>query len=192
MTGVLQTLGADWHAAVGRLGRAEKHAASAWQYLTQQAPRSLIEQVPELRTEYATLVSRGSAARSAVSAVRGAVNAALQGVEGAYQSASGYVRSLLGLGDLGLVGLITVGAITAAVTALTYWVTSVVGFRQRVDAIQRLVHEGMTPTAAAAAVRARPGLLRETAGAAKAVAVLIGVGTLAWMVIRWRSERVAR
>ncbi len=188
MPGMLATLGSDWHTAVGRLGRAERHATAAWGYLTRQAPRALIDQVPELRTEYTTLVSRGSAARTAVSAVRTAVNAALHGVEGAYQSASGYVRSLLGMGDLGIVGLITVGAITAAVTALTYWVTSVVAFRQRVDAIQRLVHEGMTPTAAAAAVRAQPGLLRETAGAAKAVAVLIGVGTLAWMLVRWRAD----
>ena len=91
MPGVLTALGHDWHTAVGRLGRAEKHATAAWAYLTQSAPRGLIDAVPDLRTEYATLVSRGSAVRSTVSAVRGAVNAALHGVE----SAAGYVRSLL-------------------------------------------------------------------------------------------------
>ena len=188
MNGLENTLTRDWRNAVGKLTTAETHAARAWQWLTQDAPMDIIQAVPDLQSQYAGLHARGRMIEGTISTVRDAVSKAATAARGAYRSAVQYASGLFGFGDLGFVGMITAAAILSSVAAITYWVTEVVAFRQKVAAIQRLVSEGMTPAAAAAALKANPGLLGQAAVAAKAIAVLLGVGMVALYVYR-RSEQ---
>lgn len=188
MTAIATELTRDWHSAVNRLHAAEAHTTAAWLWLTQQAPMSIIAAVPELQTEYTGLHEKGRMIEGTIGTVREAVNRAEQAVRTAYQAAVRYGSGLFGVADLGVVGIISAAAILAAVAAMTYWVTGVVAFRQKVAAIQRLVGEGMTPAAAAAALKSNPGLLGEAATAAKSMAILLGVGTLALFAYRYWSR----
>lgn len=192
MTSLVAELGSDWNAAVAKLTAAETHAKQAWAYLTQQAPTALINQVPDLQAEYQTLLSRGNVVASTMSAVKNGVNDAVQSVQNAYGSAVNWVSGLFGVGQVGQLGFVTIisaAVILSAVAAITYWVTGVVAFRQKVDAIQQLVQQGMTPAQAAAAVKSNPGLLQQTANVAKATALLLGVGGVVWLIWRWRGAR---
>lgn len=188
MTGITAELTRDWRSAVARLHAAEAHTTAAWSWLTQQAPMSLIAAVPALQAEYADLHAKGRVIEGTLAGVRDAIDRAENVVRGAYQAAVRYGSGLFGLSDLGVVGIISAAAILGAVAAMTYWVTSVVAFRTKVAAIQRLVAEGMTPAEAAAALKRDPGLLGQAATAAKSMALLLGVGTLALFAYRYWSR----
>lgn len=189
MTALVSSLSQEWKSAVGRLTAAETHASRAWDWMRQQAPMSIINAVPELQTEYGALHTRGRVIEGTISTVRSAITSAISAVRSAYQGAVNYTSGLLGVADLGFVGIVSAAAILSAVAAITYWVTEVVAFRQKVSAIQQLVHEGMTPAAAAAAFKANPGVLGQAAHAAKAMAILLGVGTVALVVYRYWVDR---
>ena len=189
MAALTTELTRDWHSAVGKLTTAEAHAGNAWTWLTRQAPLGLIAAVPELQSQYNGLHARGRIIEGTISTVRGAVNQALAAVRGAYHSAVSFASGLFGLEDLGFVGIISAAAILSAVAAMTYWVTEVIAFRQKVAAIQQLVHEGMTPAAAAAQFKANPGIIGQAASAAKSLAVLLGVGTVALFAYHYWQQR---
>jgi hypothetical protein len=189
MVALTTELTRDWHVAVQKLDAAEVHASKAWTWLTKQAPLGLIGAVPELQTQYNGLHARGRMIEGTVRTVRGGINQAMAAVKGAYHSVVNFATGLFGLEELGLVGLISAAAILGAVAAMTYWVTEVIAFRQKVAAIQQLVHEGMTPAAAAAQFAAHPGLLGQAATAAKSLAVLLGVGTVALFAYHYWQRR---
>ena len=189
MVALTTEISRDWSTAVGKLNAAEIQAGSAWTWLIKQAPLGLIAAVPELQSQYNGLHTRGRIIEGTLRTVRGAVDQALSAVKGAYHSAVNFASGLFGLEDLGFVGIISAAAILSAVAAMTYWVTEVIAFRQKVSAIQQLVHEGMTPAAAAAQFKASPGLIGQAATAAKSLAVLLGVGTVALFAYHYWQQR---
>lgn len=130
---------------------------SLWTNLNQQ--RSTVSrQAPAVQAEYNDLLSRGSKIRSTIDYVTGAIDKAAA----MYDSVKSWISETFGFGDIdepieryeqmGLIPLIPIAVIVAALAAITKWTSDAYEFNARLNEIQRLEAQGIGPREAAAIV----------------------------------------
>jgi hypothetical protein len=134
--------------------------------------------------QYGELVARSEAIESKVSAAMRALDASLAAVRAAVG-----LDGLRALSSLGLVWLIPVAVIAAALAVLGYWLSDFVKFRQRYTEQQRvaqeLVSQGVDPIeaqrqAAEVVASAAPPAFGESIAGALKFAAILGVVFFAW------------
>lgn len=132
---------------------------------------------PALKAQFDALMRRASTLRSNVARIRAQLGAAVD-----------WVRSMgaaAGLSGLGVLPLIGIAAIAAAIALVTKWSTDTLAFFRAVDEQRRLEAAGVAPERAAE-------IVRQTAAAARGaglgtwipIVLLAGGGWLAWTLLR--------
>lgn len=126
-------------------------------------------QVPaEMQGEYENLVSRGSTIQTTIDTLTGAINKAVDWFKGAFgMDAVGMARQ----GQLGLIPLLPVAAISGALALIGYWITDTMQFIKKMDQFEQLRAQGVSAAEAAKAVQT-----------AATGAPLFGVDLQAWIV----------
>ncbi len=105
---------------------------------------------PAMQGEYQDLINRGNVIEGTIDNVTGAINNAVNWFKGAFGlDAVSMARS----GQLGVIPLLPVAAVTGAMTLIGYWYTDTQMFIKRVDAVLELVRRGSTPEEALAIVK---------------------------------------
>ncbi len=113
--------------------------------------RGIGEQIPApMQGEYQDLINRGNTIESTITTVTDGINTAVNWFRGAFGLDA---VNMAQRGQLGLIPLLPVAAITGALALIGYWITDTMAFMKRVDAMVALVQQGYTPTEAAEAVK---------------------------------------
>ncbi len=113
--------------------------------------RGVSNQVPaELQGEYHDLISRGSTIQSTIDTITGGINKAVDWFKGAFgMDAVGMARQ----GQLGLIPLLPVAAITASLALIGYWITDTMKFIKKMNQFEELRAQGVSASEAAQAVQ---------------------------------------
>lgn len=160
-----------WWDAVARFKAAAAQMEQSYQRLL--ALRDYAASRPALSARYRALVSRASTIRSTVADIKAKL-----------ESAVDWFRSIgaaVGLNGLGVLPILGIAAIAAAIALITKWTTDAAVFFRAVNEQRRLEAAGVAPERAAE-------IVRETAAAARGagldkwlpLVLLAGVGWFAW------------
>lgn len=126
------------------------------------------ERHPELATQYNALVARGGqhqAQLAQLANLRNQVTTWLTGigraVQTTYNSTMDWLRQRFGLGGMGavplVVGVVGVAAAAAVIALVARWITEAYQFTQRLNALERLERQGLSPQEAARVVNQTVG-----------------------------------
>ena len=137
-----------------------------------------------LSAEYDEVMARASSLRATIADYLGRIDAAVQWLKGA----GAWISEAFGLNGLGaLPALIGIGAIAAALAAVTKFLTDAWALSKRIEEQQRLEARGLSPQDAAAVIErtttasASSQWLKWLAGAA-------AVGVVGWLVVNHRRR----
>lgn len=123
---------------------------------------------PEMRGEYETLISRGTTIQSTIDNLTGGINTAVDWFRGAFGlDAVGMARR----GELGVLPLLPVAAISGAMALIGYWITDTMKFIKKMDQFEQMRAQGVPAAEAAQAV--------QTAGAGMPI---FGIDLQRWIV----------
>lgn len=140
-------------------------------------------QSPDIKRQYAELLTRGENIRTKVEWITGLIDKAAN----AYADVKDWLTDTFGLGDLsynqvaglGVIPLIPVAIIGASVAAIGYWIKDAYQFNAKLDEIKRLERRGIPPDQAARIVERTFGSKGLFGGAGNIILPLaLGAGVL--------------
>lgn len=160
-----------------------------WENLEDQK-HTISASAPIVQNEYADLMARGSTIRTTVEYVTKTIDKAAQ----MYRSVRDWLAARFGLdglsasdvdqrvNEMGLIPLIPIAIITAALAAMGKWISDAYIFSERLAEIKRLEKQGISPARAAEIVEKtmQKGMF---AGAANLVPIAL-IGVAALMLLR--------
>jgi len=138
--------------------------------------------VPEIKEEYDALIQRGETIRGSVESVTGLIDKA----GNAYDNVKNWLSDTFGevdiqRGQLGLIPLlIPVAAIAVSVAAMGKWISDAYQLNKRMDMIQKLIGQGMSPTMASRVVK--DTMPAGFFGSLPSIALPLGAVALAWFI----------
>lgn len=166
-----------WWNVVAQFKAAAQAMEQAYARLMSQA--DYIRSRPALRAQFDALASRASLVRSTVQSIRSNLESAVDWLRS--------VGAAVGLNGLGVVPLIGIAAIAAAVALVTKWTTDTIKFLAVVSEQRRLEAAGVAPERAAEITR---GTAATAAGIATGAQWLIPLGIIglgAWFL--WKRRK---
>ena len=146
------TQSAEWWNLIERFREASQRVDQVLDKLRGQEDAARAS--PGLSMEYDTIMQRANLLRASIADTLGRIDSAVQWVKGA----GDWLKSAFGLSGLGVVPVVIgIGAITAALAAITKFLVDAWSLSKRIEEQQRLEARGLSPQQAAAIVEQGTG-----------------------------------
>jgi hypothetical protein len=143
-----------------------------------------MQSIPELNAEYQSLMARGNAIQTTIDTLTGSINKAVQWFKNVFGMDG---VGMAGRGQLGVLPLLPIAAISGALALIGYWVSDVYTFNEKLKKFDDLTASGQSAQEAARIISQltdKPGLF--DTGLGKWIMPVIIVGGL-WWFMRGRS-----
>lgn len=195
-SGVAQDWTPDWDAARQNLISKAQEFTQLWNSLTQLAPAASSD--PQLQSDYNTLMARGDYIRSTVQSITQGFDsgadwfnntlATFRNAVGLGEVPRAGVRALMRLNGLGILPLVPIAVILAAVAAITYWITDAYTMQGRLNLAAKVQAAGGNP----ASILNAGSVFGSMQGISRNLVILGGmalIGLVAWPKLKKYVKR---
>lgn len=173
---------AEWWNLVAKFRQAAGQVDQVLARLREQEPAA--RGSAALSAEYDEIMGRASSLRATIADYLGRIDSAVQWLKGA----GAWVSEAFGLNGLGAIpALIGIGAVAAALAAVTKFLTDAWSLSKRIEEQQRLEARGLSPQEAAAVVE-RTAIASAGSQWIKLLAGGVALGVVGWLIVNHRRR----